>query len=85
MSSFSRQCGCKGGDGGCSYSGSWFDPCADYPHCGYGVAEAKAIVANDKWASAEKKKEDKLKTARAVALAKLTAKERRLLGLTEKF
>ena len=81
MSSFSKKCGCRGGVGGCSYSGSWFDACANYPYCRHGVAEAKDIIAYDKWASAEKKKEDKLAVARAIALAKLTAKERRLLGI----
>ena len=43
---WTRPCGCRGGDGGCSYSGSWSNICKDYPNCVSGIEDAKRVVAN---------------------------------------
>lgn len=81
MSSYSKECGCYGGDGDCSGGGGWFDPCEKYPRCGHGLAEAKELLLHARRDMAKEMRKDKENEARAVALAKLTAKERRLLGL----
>lgn len=43
---WTRKCGCRGGDGGCSYSGAWADHCNAYPNCENGIEEARIELAN---------------------------------------
>lgn len=73
MSSSYASCGCTSGDGGCSYTGYWHDPCKNYPNCEFGVQEAKSLLKNREYFKPENK--EKRERDRAIQKLKEDAKK----------